>query len=98
MHYVPWELVGRPGNDSEILYHCYLIALQPGYSCDTMPHDILLATRARLEFDDETLTFELDVDRGNLKIRMKYVRRIKLASEEVNIINDNAKVIFPVTY
>nr|XP_027069498.1 endoribonuclease Dicer homolog 2-like isoform X3 [Coffea arabica] len=83
MHYVPWELVGRPGNDSEILYHCYLIALQPGYSCDTMPHDILLATRARLEFDDETLTFELDVDRGNLKIRMKYVTHIKLTSEEV---------------
>ncbi|XP_027162338.1 endoribonuclease Dicer homolog 2-like isoform X2 [Coffea eugenioides] len=83
MQYVPSELVGCPGNDSETLYHCYLIALQPDFSCDTMPHDILLATRARLEFDDETLDFELDVPRGNLKIRMKYVRRIKLTSEVV---------------
>nr|XP_027105516.1 endoribonuclease Dicer homolog 2-like [Coffea arabica] len=83
MQYVPPELVGRPGNDSEILYHCYLIALQPDFSCNTMPRDILLATRARLEFDDETLDFELDVPRGSLKIRMKYVRHIKLTSEEV---------------
>nr|XP_027105514.1 endoribonuclease Dicer homolog 2-like isoform X2 [Coffea arabica] len=83
MQYVPSELVGCPGNESETLYHCYQIALQPDFSCNTMPHDILLATRARLEFDDETLNFELDVPRGSLKIRMKYVRRIKLASEEV---------------
>ncbi|CDO96786.1 unnamed protein product [Coffea canephora] len=83
MPYVPSELVGCPGNDSETLYHCYLIALQPDFSCDTKPHDILLARRARLEFDDETLTFELDVDRGKLKIRMNYIRQIKLTSEEV---------------
>ncbi|XP_071920504.1 endoribonuclease Dicer homolog 2 isoform X4 [Coffea arabica] len=83
VQYVPPELVDCLGNDSETSYYCYLIKLQPEFNYDDLPHDIVLAVRKTLECHGETLNFDLDADRGSLKIEISYAGSITLASEEV---------------
>lgn len=61
--------------------------IQPKFKCDVLLHHIVLAVRTRLGCDEETLKFDLDVDRGSLIVQLKYVGLIRLASEEVNISN-----------
>lgn len=83
MQYVPPELVGCAGNETEILYYCYLIELEPDFNDDIKPHNIVLALRIRLELDVKTLNFDLDIGKGSLMVTMRYIGDIKLASEEV---------------
>lgn len=84
VQYVPPELVDCPGNGFETSYYCYLIKLQPEFIYDVLPHDIVLAVRTTLECHEQTLNFDLDADRGSLKIEISYAGAITLASEEVN--------------
>ncbi|KAL3520480.1 hypothetical protein ACH5RR_018629 [Cinchona calisaya] len=83
VQYAPPELIDYPGNDFETLYHCYLIKLQPEFNYVVLPHDIVLAVRTTLECVDGSLNFDLDVDRGSLKVEMCYAGTITLAPEEV---------------
>ncbi|CAI9090837.1 OLC1v1025698C1 [Oldenlandia corymbosa var. corymbosa] len=83
MRFVPPELVGIGGNISEAEYFCYLIELLPEFDYDIQPHDIILAVKTRLECDEETLKFDVDVDKGRLVVQMRFVGSIILESKEV---------------
>ncbi|KAI3470366.1 hypothetical protein Pfo_027029 [Paulownia fortunei] len=81
--YFPPELVGSLGNESEMLYHCYLIELQPNFQSDVKLQDIVLAVHERLDNDLEKLNLDLDVDRGKLIVRVKYIGYVTLNTEQV---------------
>lgn len=81
--YVPPELVACASNDSRTLYHCYLLELEPDFNYNIKPQNIILALRTRPEFDDETSSFNLDVNNGSLKITLRYHSAIELNPEEV---------------
>ncbi|XP_047256670.1 endoribonuclease Dicer homolog 2-like [Capsicum annuum] len=82
--YFPPELVSRGSNDSEAVYYCYLVQLQPDFRNDFQLHGILLAVRTKLEFDDKILSFDLDIDRrGRLQVLLNYSKLVKLTSEEI---------------
>ncbi|CAI9112779.1 OLC1v1013271C1 [Oldenlandia corymbosa var. corymbosa] len=68
MRFVPPKLVGGRGNISEAEYFCYLIDLIPVFDYDIQPHDIILAVKTRLECDEETFKFDVDVDRGRFVV------------------------------
>ncbi|XP_058216237.1 endoribonuclease Dicer homolog 2 [Rhododendron vialii] len=81
--YVPPELVSQWANDSAKSYHCYLIELNRDFEYDVPLHHILLAVRTKLECDDGSMAFGLEVDRGKLTVRMKYIGELNLTSEQV---------------
>ncbi|KAG5549523.1 hypothetical protein RHGRI_014751 [Rhododendron griersonianum] len=81
--YVPPELVSQWTNDSAKSYHCYLIELNRDFEYDVPLHHILLAVRTKLECDDGSMAFGLEVDRGKLTVRMKYIGELNLKSEQV---------------
>ena len=70
-------------NDSVKSYHCYLIELQRNFEYNIPLHHILLAVRTELDFNDEDMAFDLEVERGNVTVKMKYVGEIKFPSEQV---------------
>ncbi|CAH9091576.1 unnamed protein product [Cuscuta epithymum] len=83
----PPELIGCHGNDSETVFYCYLIKLSQFSYKDTQLQNIILAVKMKLEFGDEKLTFELNVDGDISEVRegqLLYVGMFKLTSEEVN--------------
>lgn len=47
-------------------------------------HNIMLLLRSKLDIDDKSLGFDLEVDRGILTVNLKYVGRIRFNSDQVN--------------
>ena len=43
----------------------------------------MFAVRDELEFEDGNMAFELEVERGNLTVQVKYIGEINLTSEQV---------------
>ncbi|PSS04962.1 Endoribonuclease [Actinidia chinensis var. chinensis] len=81
-NYFPPELVSC-ANDSVKSYHCYLIELERNFEYNIPLHHIVLAVRTELEFNDENMAFDLETERGNVAVKMKYVGEIKFPSEQV---------------
>lgn len=84
--YFPPELVSHCANDTETVYYCYVVDLQHDSYSSYQLRGIVLAVRTRLKFDDERLTFDLDVDKGSLLVQVNYSGVVRLTSEEVTII------------
>ena len=82
MNYFPPELVSC-ANASVKSYHCYLIELERSFEYNIPLHHIVLAVRTELEFNDENMAFDLEAERGNVAVKMKYVGEIKFPSEQV---------------
>lgn len=81
--YFPPELVSHCPNESVQTYHSYLIELKKNYEYDLPVHNIILVVRREFETDVGNISFELEVDRGNLTVDMKYAGVIPLTSEQV---------------
>lgn len=60
-----------------------MIELNRDFEYDVPLHHILLAVRTKLECDDGSMAFGLEVDRGKLTVRMKYIGELNLKSEQV---------------
>ncbi|KAL6980467.1 hypothetical protein U1Q18_022105 [Sarracenia purpurea var. burkii] len=82
LNYFPPELVSHYTKDSAKKYHWYLIDLKRNFEYNIPLHHIMLAVRTEFEFNDENMIFELEVDRGNLTVQMKYVGEVSLTAEE----------------
>ncbi|KAG8390726.1 hypothetical protein BUALT_Bualt01G0113400 [Buddleja alternifolia] len=78
--YFPPELISSPKHESETLYHLYSIDMVPDFQYDVKFRDVMLAIHTRLEND---LTLDLDVDKGKLVVRVKYIGYIRLTSNLV---------------
>ncbi|KAL1825871.1 hypothetical protein ACET3Z_012649 [Daucus carota] len=84
--YVPSELVGQDPNNGAKIYYCYLLELDRKFSHDIAVNNLMLAASHELNIDeDSNLAFELEVDRGNLSVHIKYARSISLTSEQVHM-------------
>ncbi|KAL4302013.1 hypothetical protein GQ457_10G025390 [Hibiscus cannabinus] len=81
--FFPPELVTQGLQDSLTRYHCYLMELKQNFVYNFPVHNIMLLLRSRLEMDEESVGFELDVDRGTLTVNLKYVGPIHLSSDQV---------------
>ncbi|KAM7525882.1 hypothetical protein LguiA_015784 [Lonicera macranthoides] len=77
------ELISQSSSDYQTLYHCYLIELERKFEYDIPVQDIVLAVRTKFDVDDQSLAFDLEVDRGNMGVHIKYVGVVHLASEQV---------------
>ncbi|RAL54473.1 hypothetical protein DM860_001601 [Cuscuta australis] len=82
--YHPPELIGCHGNDPETVFYCYLIELSQYSYQDTQLQNVILAVKMKLEFGDEKLTLDLNVDGDVQKGRFYYVGEFKLTSEKIN--------------
>lgn len=82
VNYFPPELVSC-ANDSVKSYHCYLIELERNFEYIIPLHHIVLAVRTELGFNDENVAFDLEVERGNVAVKMKYVGEINFPPEQV---------------
>lgn len=82
-YYVPPELVSSSANDSVKSYHCYMIELNRDFEYDIPLHHIVLAVRTKLECDDGSMAFGLEVDRGNIMVQLKYIGGLNLKAEQV---------------
>ncbi|RAL54301.1 hypothetical protein DM860_001429 [Cuscuta australis] len=81
--YHPPELIGCHNNDSETVFYCYLIELCQYSYKDIQLQNITLAVKMKLEFGDEKLTFELNVD-GDVRVgQLFYVGQLTLTSEKI---------------
>ncbi|CAK9167068.1 unnamed protein product, partial [Ilex paraguariensis] len=83
MNYFPPELVSQFEDDSVKSYHSYLIELRRDVEYNIPLQDIVLAVRTKLNFEDDSLAFDLKVDRGKLTVNIKYVGVVSLTSEQV---------------
>ncbi|GFP90070.1 endoribonuclease dicer homolog 2 [Phtheirospermum japonicum] len=80
--FFPQELVGSHGDESETVFQCYSIVLDPKFEYDVKFQEILLAVREKLD-DLKNLDLELDADRGSVIAEIKYVGYVHLDSEQV---------------
>ncbi|XAR65808.1 Ribonuclease III [Bertholletia excelsa] len=84
VNYVPPELVSYPcANGSVVSYHCYLIELNRNFEYNIPLQHVVLGVRVELEFNDENVAFELDVERGKLTVQLKYAGLVNLTYEQV---------------
>ncbi|KAF1002409.1 endoribonuclease Dicer homolog 2-like isoform X2 [Apium graveolens] len=81
--YVPPELVGQVLNEAGKTYYCYLLELDSRFNCDIKVDHLMIAASSELIFDENNLTFELEVDRGSLAVDIKYAGSISLTFEQV---------------
>ncbi|CAM8924446.1 unnamed protein product [Rhodiola kirilowii] len=81
--YFPSELIGRNPNSSDMTFYCYLLELKPGYALDIEVHNFLLATTSEFDSDILGMDINLQVDRGNLVVHIKYTGVICLRHEQV---------------
>jgi len=81
-NYFPPELVGHCENNST-RFHLYLIELQRNFEYNAPLHHIALAVMNELEFDDEKVAFDLELNKGILSVRVKHLGIISLSSEQV---------------
>lgn len=84
--YVPSELVGQGLPNGAKTYYCYVLQLERSFSYDVTMDHIILAASNELNFDEDNITFDLEVDRGSLTVHIKYVGTISLTSKEVIIL------------
>ncbi|XP_045805970.1 endoribonuclease Dicer homolog 2-like isoform X2 [Trifolium pratense] len=81
--YVPFELVNRVSNNSNTIYHCYLIELKQNFSYDITVKDIFLATRVMLEPEIGCMQFDMCFDKGSLSVKLNYKGSITLSPDQV---------------
>ncbi|KAI4302070.1 hypothetical protein L6164_035287 [Bauhinia variegata] len=81
--YIPSELVNSFSNTSKMMYHCYLIQLERDFIYDISIHDIMIATRSELNPEVGCIQFQMCVDRGTLRVNLRYVGIIELGPHEV---------------
>ncbi|XP_050208112.1 endoribonuclease Dicer homolog 2 isoform X2 [Mercurialis annua] len=83
--YFPPELVGQALEKSEAKYYCYLIELNQNFVYEVRVHNIVLVLRNELESDILSMDIDLEVDRGSLAAKMKYIGQICLPPDAVVI-------------
>ncbi|KAF2286426.1 hypothetical protein GH714_016865 [Hevea brasiliensis] len=83
--YFPPELVSQGSKESKGTYYCYLIELNQNFHSDIPVHNIILVMGSELESDILSLDFELEVDRGLLTVKLKYIGELDLTTEMVLI-------------
>uniref|UniRef100_A0A7N0TZE9 Uncharacterized protein n=1 Tax=Kalanchoe fedtschenkoi TaxID=63787 RepID=A0A7N0TZE9_KALFE len=81
--YFPHELISGNPNSLSKNFYCYLIELKPNYTCDIEVQNIMLAVTSELDSDILGMNFNLQVDRGNLAVRMMYTGVLQLSLEMV---------------
>ncbi|XP_048137165.1 endoribonuclease Dicer homolog 2 isoform X2 [Rhodamnia argentea] len=81
--YFPPELVNHLSDKSKTLYHCYVIELRQDFEYDATVQDIVLATMSELEADICDMPFALEVSRGLLSVKVRYVGEIHLDEQQV---------------
>ncbi|KAJ0644742.1 putative ribonuclease III [Helianthus annuus] len=83
VQYVPPELVGRYGNDSNKEYHFYSIKLKRNFEYDIPLQDMVLGVNNELELDNDRLEFDLEVDRGTIAVSITYIGTSFLTSHQI---------------
>ncbi|KAK4487897.1 hypothetical protein RD792_003635 [Penstemon davidsonii] len=82
--YFPPELVSSCSKgSSDKPYHFYLVKLEPNFRYDVKLQNVVLAVHERLDIDSETLDLDLDSDRGNILVGLKYIGQHELTSDQV---------------
>ncbi|XVF44119.1 hypothetical protein PTKIN_Ptkin02bG0094800 [Pterospermum kingtungense] len=81
--FFPPELVNQCSLESLTKYYCYLMELKQDFDYEFPIHNIILLLRSELDIDEKSLGFELEADRGILKVNFKYVGLICLNSNQV---------------
>lgn len=81
--YLPPELVHPQEIDSQTLYYCYLIELNPNFQYEVKLQDIVLAVPTRLGYDLEMIDLDLEADRGKITVSSKYLGCLRLTSAQV---------------
>ncbi|KAK6911762.1 Ribonuclease III domain [Dillenia turbinata] len=82
--YFPPELVSNVVcPSSEQLYHGYSIELKKNFEYHIPVRNIMLVMSDKLQLDDESMKFDLEVDRGTLNVEIKFFGMIGLRPEEV---------------
>nr|XP_043616152.1 endoribonuclease Dicer homolog 2-like [Erigeron canadensis] len=96
VQYVPPELVGRLGVDSDKVYHFYSIKLKKNFDYNVEFQDIVLGVKTELELDSQGLSFELEVDRGTLSASVAYLGMSMFTSEQISLLNKFQLTMFKV--
>ncbi|XP_074323641.1 endoribonuclease Dicer homolog 2-like isoform X2 [Apium graveolens] len=81
--YVPSELVGQGLNHSAKIYYFYLLETNRSFSYDIPMDHLMLAASSELNFGEDGMAFELEVDRGTVTVHVKYSQSMSLTSEKV---------------
>ncbi|XP_074323275.1 endoribonuclease Dicer homolog 2-like [Apium graveolens] len=96
--YVPSELVGQGLKNAAKTYSCYMLELERSFSYDIPVDHLMLAASNKLNFGEDNIAFGLEVDRGSLKVHIKYSESISLTSEQVLICQQFQVKLFRVLY
>ncbi|KAG8641560.1 hypothetical protein MANES_12G002800v8, partial [Manihot esculenta] len=83
--YFPPELVSQGSKESKGTYYCYLIELNENFDSDIPVCNIILVMGSELESDISSLDFDLEVDRGLVTMKLKYIGELDLTPELVLI-------------
>ncbi|KAK6915779.1 Helicase, C-terminal [Dillenia turbinata] len=82
--YFPPEIVSNVAYpSSEQLYHGYSVELKKNFEYHIPVQNIMLVMSDKLELDDESMKFDLEVDRGTLTVEINFFGMISLKPEEV---------------
>lgn len=82
--YFPPELVSQGSKESKGTYYCYLIELNENFDSDIPVCNIILVMGSELESDISSLDFDLEVDRGLVTMKLKYIGELDLTPELVS--------------
>ncbi|XP_050208113.1 endoribonuclease Dicer homolog 2-like [Mercurialis annua] len=83
--YFPPELVGQALQESGAKYYCYMIELNQNFVIEVPVHNIVLVLSNELASDTRSLDIDLEVERGSLTAKMKYIGQIPLPPDAVVI-------------
>ncbi|GAB2277169.1 hypothetical protein Dimus_011876 [Dionaea muscipula] len=81
--FVAPELVSNAPRNSSVEYYCYMIKMERNFPYDVSLHDIVLLLKSELDYDVGNIDFDLEADRGNIDVHMRYVGRLTLTNEQV---------------
>ncbi|KAG5240040.1 endoribonuclease Dicer [Salix suchowensis] len=77
--YFPPELASQVPRNLTTKYYCYLIELNQNFAYDISVHDVVLVVRTELESDVlRSMVFDLEAERGLLKVNFRYIGDIYL--------------------
>ncbi|KAJ6726835.1 DICER-RELATED [Salix purpurea] len=77
--YFPPELASQVPRNLKTKYYCYLIELNQNFAYDISVHDVVLVVRTELESDVlRSMVFDLEAERGLLKVNFRYIGDIYL--------------------
>ncbi|GMH07608.1 hypothetical protein Nepgr_009448 [Nepenthes gracilis] len=77
------ELVSFSQRNYSVEYYCYIIEMEKNFVYDISVHDTVLLVINELNFDVGNIDFDLEVDRGNIAVHMRYLGRISLTLDQI---------------